>query len=260
LIKDEKRDLLVAVEANKPLFVFLKNTGPNDVVAYSLKWEFLNANGTVVTRSISFANPGAFSGAKPSAVDRTLMESVSLVRSNTSKFVSLDSSLGSLVHSVLNNGGQPGTDELYRALNAYLARSKESRDALLGTATAGSVSLDGAFFDDGTFVGPDTTNLFAKLQAEIAAQKDVAGVVNQGLKEEKSPQDISRQVEEIARDPRLRQFDDPALSNHYNHFAKLFARELLNIKEAKGNGNMLKHAKRILDTEYPVLRKKNEKR
>ena len=50
-----------------------------------------------------------------------------------------------------------------------------------------TVTLDGVFFDDGTFIGPDTNDFFAKVKAQMDVRHEVLQGVQSDLKSGKAP-------------------------------------------------------------------------
>jgi len=257
ITKDSRAELRDALEANKPLCVILKNTGKHDAVLYALKWEFIKADGTVMPYTIFRGSPGAFEKTTRTAEEEELMNSGYQVRAHSSRLISLDSALSDFIYAIVNDRRGNNLDALYKALSDYLARPNKGLARLLDSTTSVTVSLDGAFFDDGTFVGPDTTNFFANVEAEFAAQRDVSEMVIQGVSEKRNSAEIAKQIEEIAKEPKLKRYDDPALNDHYNQFAKTYANDLLRVKEISGFGYMIEHNNRNHNASLPVLHKKD---
>jgi hypothetical protein len=69
--------------------------------------------------------------------------------------------------------------------------------AHLANYTDITVSIDGVFFEDGTFVGPDTTNFFAQAQAVVAAKRDLPQQISDQLQSKKQPMEIYKTLEEV---------------------------------------------------------------
>jgi hypothetical protein len=253
-LKDEAGGLRKAVDANRLLCVFLKNSGRQTAVAYVLKWEFQRANGTVLTRSVSYGSPGAFGGPNQKA-DSGLMGMGDQVPAQATRLVSLDPSLSSIALAI-SGPGKASRDGLYRALEGYVSHTDRVREGLLESVASVTVSLDGVFFEDGTFVGPDTTNFFAEFQAEIDAQRDVAQEVGRSLGTDMSAPGLAKAVEGLKNARGRKHFDDPRVTAHYDEFVSLYADEYLSVQSRRGVEGALEHGRRQLEKQYPVLRKK----
>jgi hypothetical protein len=98
------------------------------------------------------------------------------------------------------------------------------------------VSIDAAFFDDGTFVGPDTSNFFAQTKAVVSAKRDflnelAAEVGNSG----KTTDSFDQRLQQIATQS-IESLDSSSTpTDYYNFFKKLCERIFANERD-RGSG------------------------
>ena len=164
----------VSPEIIKSLSIFIQNTGQQSVVAYMLRWELTDANGKTVHHDQDFSSPlflmEEWEPRKPVNYQGVM------INPGTVKFFSLIppekndlQTLGSYSGSTLN---QPNS---FQDRDQKLSREKTIKALAeeLNRITSITVSIDGVFFDDGTFVGLDDTNYFAKFKARYDARRDL---------------------------------------------------------------------------------------
>ena len=60
-----------------------------------------------------------------------------------------------------------------------------------------TVTLDGGFFDDGTFIGPDTNDFFAKVKTQIDVRYEILQGVQSDLKSGKDPAAVFKGLEQM---------------------------------------------------------------
>jgi len=116
------------------------------------------------------------------------------------------------------------------------------------------VSVDGAFFDDGTFVGPDTTHFFSKVQASVDAKRDLLEEMSFAREHGLSLSRVFKNVQEVASSPDVSSFSTQA--DHYNYHKKIYAQEVLRIRQTVGDERALAQAVRSLRRPWPKLHKK----
>jgi len=121
-----------------------------------------------------------------------------------------------------------------------------------------TVSIDAAFFDDGTFVGPDTSNFFSQTKAVIDAKRDflnelASEVSNSG----KARDSFYGHLQEIVTQP-IEPIDSSSTpTDYYNYFKKLSASEFLGMKERQGEDKAIAMAVRPMNKPWATLRKKD---
>jgi hypothetical protein len=224
------------VEAIRPYSVFIKNTGKRSVVAFVLKWELVRPDGKVITRADQYVTKYSLMGDEDSDSDGHT------IKANT-PWLAFPGFAGALDTLTANNGASnlaPYFDHVSMNLAQY---SKVN------------VSLDGVFFDDGAFAGPDTTGFYSKVDALVRANQDLRDELEKGKKSGKTTDDIFKRVTEEADKPKVRPGRNATAEDHYDYFKSLAAKELIEMRDVSGNDKALEHALRPLKKPRPLLRK-----
>lgn len=197
-LRDNYESATLYVDAIKPLTVFVKNTSTKDVVGISLLWEIAKADGSIQIIPQAESAPEPLMGIK----SRNPVTRGSLIPSNSSRFFALDNNIQSLVRSESENliWKRPSslTGEKIKQLQNYLPELQVEKQKMTSEAVNISVSIDGIFFSDGTFVGVDRNYLFAAMKASIQAQKDFTKEVRETVKVKKSAKEIFNWFESLA--------------------------------------------------------------
>jgi hypothetical protein len=212
-----------ALEAVKPYSVFVLNNTNRSVVACSLKWEMLKADGTITTRTTGFVTTWRLMHQDaPGSTDGSAIEPDSnwfFAPSNIEVEALRDS--------------QDPLKERFKSdyLNRLIAELSQSTNI--------TVSLDGAFFDDGTFVGYDEDQFFVQVRGLRDARRDLFDEIQNDVEQKKSVAEVLRHVEALATQPevRLRQTSTP--SDHYNNAKRKVAEEILRMKSRAGDAKAL---------------------
>jgi hypothetical protein len=116
-----------------------------------------------------------------------------------------------------------------------------------------SVSLDGAFFDDGTFVGPDTTGFFARVEAMRNGQRDALRDMINDKRLGRSDAEVFKHLEDVANQRVTTNPKEP--SEFYNRYKKDTANEFLRLRAVDGETKTLRRAENKLKGPWPELRK-----
>jgi len=247
------------VERMKPFSVFLRNTGSRNIIAYWLTWELTKPDGTVITREEGGVNSGALTGDVAPGLEHLVMNSGYAVGRNANRFINPLTSFGeSEVSGALFAYATSTEDpsEIGRLQQAARSISSFLDDVVVPELRGYAemrVSVDGVFFDDGTFVGPDTTQFFNKVQANIDAKRDlleeISFAVEHGLRMSK----IFKNVQEVASSPDVISFTTQA--DYYNLHKKRYAEEVLRMRSVLGDNRAIAQALRSLTRPWPRLRK-----
>lgn len=176
----DDENLISQVNSVKPFTLFIKNNSSKDIVGISLRWRFTGGNGSLVEIPQSEANPGVLIGIKP--IDPKMIGKTSLINSKDVKFftyfkdiVGNNVTTGNMRVKNPNSGIKlPSNDQLD---TSYLNSQKEK---MLIEHSDFSVSIDGVFFEDGTFVGEDRNFFFDSLRGDIQARKDILADLDNG--------------------------------------------------------------------------------
>ncbi len=247
-----------SAEALKPFSVFLKNNGKKSVIAYSVKWELTRPDGRVAAKTMNYVTPWAFTGqTKPAARGH-------IIAPNSARFVSLviDSEAGNRELSFDGDDNLTGVS-LFKETNqlrqAQRERAQASQLEILNADLARSkglkVSLDGAFFDDGTFVGPDTTGFFAKVKALRDARHDLLRQIADSVNRGQAGDALLREVEALTAGPKIRLGPNSTPTDYYNYHKRCYAAEFLRKGKASGEAWAIEHSRQTLRNGWPSLRK-----
>jgi hypothetical protein len=231
-------------ETLKPYSVILHNTSQKTVVAYSLRWEYPAPKGQIGIWDQSFGQGSRLLDGgkrKTNALDDKRGPTID---PGEWKLVTPKSYIGA--ESRVTSDAQ-AADQGYRT---YL----ESVANRLGSGGL-SVTLDGAFFEDGTFVGPDRAGYFDIFKADVTARHDLmarvtaAGKTGQGLAQ------VASEIESAlpAQKPRLRSGASPG--DYYEYYKNLYATEFLDVRKKLGDQGALGIAHFHSFEHPPVFRK-----
>ena len=236
---DDKQKYLI--ESLKPFSVFIKNRSRRDVIAYRLRWDILRPDGVVTTHTTTYAEPGALMG-RDSRTDEGSRNAGVSIRANSGRYVSLASSIGESQDPEASLGGGVGVsseadlDQIQRAgAGRDQAALIHTLAAQLARAESLTVSLDGAVFDEGSFVGADSLDYFTQLQAAINAKRDLLQSSLLAVQRDKPIGQVFDDIESITREPDVTIHADSTQDDYYRFYKKTFAAEALRIRGAIGN-------------------------
>lgn len=231
------RDVLI-----DPYSVLLKNTGTRVIVGYSIKWECSDGKSETSARDLS--------------LDRILLHTVGVV------FLYGEESDRRLMLNRLDDVIKPNSTWLIA--NDYPPREinqeviAELNEAAIVEVNAScptmTVTLDGVFFDDGTFIGPDTTNFFANIKTQMDVRYEIFQGVRNELKSGKSPDEVFRGLEQI-RDREGHESIGGTTDELRSYYRNLFARDVLGRKETWGIEEAIKQVHQLLSKPWVKLRR-----
>src|SRR6185295_4351954 len=122
--------------------------------------------------------------------------------------------------------------------DTFSAGLRDQLDADLLQASDITVSLDGVFFDDGTFVGPNVSGFFERIQAMVSAKLDLISEIalanEQGKVEEAFD---SVRAKGVVADVKITSESTP--EDYYRYYSKLFAGEISAMKMHYGNAGLV---------------------
>lgn len=226
----------VPLDVIRPYTVFIKNTGRRAVVAFVLKWELVRPDGKANTRTDQYITKYSLMG------DGVSDSEGHAIKPNTA-WLAFPGFAAAQDTPIWDSGG-PKVAAYFDSTSNDLAQFSKI-----------SVSLDGVFFEDGAFVGPDTTGFYGKVEAMIRANQDLRDELEKRKKSGKSADDVFTPATEEAGKPKVRLGRNSMADDYYNHFKRLAAEELLEMRAASGNEKTLEHALRPPKGPRPVLRK-----
>jgi hypothetical protein len=234
--------------------VFLKNSSTRSVVGYSIKWQCFDDRGETVDRNLS--NDRQLTG---------IVSWVFLHGEEPDRIALLNRSEDIIKpHSIwLLNADRPvrpleGPDSSCCTVTTFsITVLDESGRVIETTQDCASMTViaDGIFFDDGTFIGPDTIGFFAEVKSQMDARYEIFRGVQNDLESGKKADEIFKELQRI-RDlegGRLPGF--PAPSEFYSSYRGLFARDVLGMKEIFGVDRALEDVQLKLSKPWVTLRK-----
>lgn len=250
-LKDKPNDV---IEALKPYSVFLENRGNRPVVAYVVEWRFTRKDGSnehfrkVVMNSEALIQGQTQSHVGPS--DR--------IEVNSSRLLTLLSTDGA---GILGTTLSPSEAEAVRSgslkFNRAMLLERFKNEAAEYTDV--TASIDAAFFDDGTFVGPDTSNFFSQTKAAIDAKQNLLEQIADDVSSKKRTHgEIYKVLEEAAGQAPQYLDAESTTSDYYNYFKGMYANEILRMKTIYGDDKALEFAVFPLRRGWPKLNKKQD--
>lgn len=248
------------VELLKPYSIFLKNTGGRSVIAYKLRWECAKADGTVIHKDSSISSAWVLMNEDGAGVG----DAPEVIRPNSIWFYSLVAPprrLGAAAGAVDSGGWAVVLDRKKVAGGSGSAGRPTTAGALqllnteLGRYASITVTLDGALFDDGTFVGPDASGFFGAVKAEVDAKFDLLAEIRNGRLRGKSEEEIFRTIDEAAGGPDVSLGPDSTADDYYKLHKKIFAQELLGYGQAVGRRLAMTRALKQLEKPWVRVRK-----
>lgn len=250
------------LEAMKPYSVLLSNTSDKAIVAYKLKWECLKVDGQIIVKQIEQGNPGALMDGGGPGLEYLSTTQGNAIKPGSTRFIAPSFSLGEDEESGMEAyaGGTQNkseVDQLKQASqNGDITTMVKHIAVEWRDYVSVAVTIDGVFFEDGRFVGPDTTNFFANFRAGIDAKQDLLQEIRFAIDKKLGETEIFNDVERWANSR-----DNDASPNkmtptdYYNSFKKTYAQEILRMKEVMGTESTITAVLAPLRKQWPTLRK-----
>lgn len=228
------------MEKLKPFSIFVKNIGERKVVAERLIWELTRADGTTTAEVHSRVTSWVFMGGGEAGADPSTAAGEGVIIPGSFHFFSL-----APISAVSEEGQDANQTARLNELSAELEQ-----------CTNITVSIDGVFFEDGTFVGPDNTGFFAQVKAHVDAKYDLLREVELSIKNNKGLEDFLNYVEQLANKPNGRRGPKATPDDHYNFYKKRFAEEFVGVQRNHGRDEAIAAAIRQVNRPWPMLQKK----
>jgi len=255
LRKELKGESNEVVETLKPFSVFLENKGGRPVVAYLIQWCFTRADGGNQYYRKAVLNPQALMDGEDLSPE--LARQSGRIERDSAIFLSLVSIDGS---GMLRAEVSPKEAEEFRqGKTADQASLLQRFIAQAGQYAEITVSIDGAFFDDGTFVGPDTSNFFAHTKAAIDAKRDLLNEIALGLSNSAMTTDsLYAHIQATAAQTSESIDSESTPTQYYNYFKTFYASDILQTKKLHGQDKALAMAAQSMKKPWAILRKKQD--
>lgn len=221
---------LESTSIHDPYSVFLKNTSPRAVVGYSIKWQCLDGRGETSDRNLANDRhlnnivSWVFLHGEESDRRAAVNGSEDIIKPHSIWLISSDG----LARPIEGPGGGHevpfGTTQLDESSGV---------ETIQGCASM-TVIADGIFFDDGTFIGPDTIGFFTAVKSQMDARYELLRGVQNDLKSGKKADEIFKELERIHDLQGVRLGELPTADELRSSFRRLFARDVLGKKEYWG--------------------------
>lgn len=244
-----------AMEVVKPYSFIVENRGSRTVVAYMIEWCLTRADGEVECSRQALTNPAALMEGE--TLSEEMEEQSGRLKPNKSILLSLlDPDGGGAIRVEVSPeeaeqimaGTRPDRQTLIRRFGAELAKYTDI-----------TVSLDGVFFDDGTFAGDHATGFFDMVKAKVDARRDLLNDVALGLSQlGKSKEEVFRYVEEVAGQPEVDIVHDATPAQFYNFYKRWYAAEMLRLRRSLGDDRTLAFSLRPLKKPWLKLEKRRK--
>lgn len=260
ILKSKKVESPAAADGIRPFSVLLKNNSKRDGIAYNLKWEITNGDGSVSTQYDQYLEPSVLMGEIKRSNDGSEPAGGVAIRANQVRLLTwADIGDGLIAEDTASAGvmDQPRQGSAGGEDGELL----ESLHASLGHATGLTVTLDCAVFEDGTAVGPDAAGFFMKFKAQVDAKRDLLLMIQHSYAAGQSPEAILNAVKSFADSTVGARLSDDSPTSHYNFYRRLFAQEILSIRAnaVRDDRQAVLLAIQPLRKQWPSIKKKQSK-
>jgi hypothetical protein len=232
-----------------PTSVFLINGSNKALVAYDLTYDFRAADGKVSSNEFS---PIFVSALMDLPRYRLAEDQAVVILPGRARLISPLFGLG------LSKGQVPPSfgDESDEKRQKELMRS--AIKSTLAWTSSVTITLDGVFFEDGSFVGPDASEFFEITKAKIDAQRDMlewfVEAVRKRERKGESTDTVFSELEAIVKElPRATSQGSPA--DCYKNEKLGLAQEILRMRDRIGAAKVILEKTRVLETKWPLLHK-----
>lgn len=128
-------------------------------------------------------------------------------------------------------------------------------DPELTAAVSVTASLDCVVFEDGTAVGPDTTNLFSQVEDQVQSKKDLLQTIHTQYFSGRPPKEILDDTDELAAQPEAAPSNN-SLGSYYRYYRKQYAGEIAAIRKyERDEARTIMRALRPLKKKWKYLKK-----
>ena len=241
---DRHPDARTLVGRLKPFSFFVRNNTPQAVVACRVKWECVKADGAVIDKVTGLTSLWALTNTLGDKTEASIAHADMVIRPGTARFFSLAAPSESLDERHVSDIRVEEKDEMLRDLRSEFM-----------AYTDVTVSIDGAFFYDGGFVGLDTTGLFDEVKAQVDARHKLLTEARRAALKAGRIQGAYEFIEVAANAPQITIRGRSTPEQHYLRERKLMAQELLYIRKNKGDDKLLDEVNLHLSRKWPTLRK-----
>jgi hypothetical protein len=238
-----------APEQLQPFSVFVKNVGNRNVIGFTLKWEIVKTDGKVSTKVQSYSSTGSLMGALFPTDEEMDANPGNILRPNKPRFCSFAAASGGSAGQGMGTGTSAPADNRGQPSNVPGLSDQ------LAQISSITVSIDAAIFQDGSFVGPDTTGMFSRMQAEIDAKREILDALALTFRQNITPSEAINRIKGIAKDTEGAANGFAATTNPKDYWRNVYANEVLRMDAYAGSEKAVAMALRPLYKPWPKLKK-----
>ena len=241
-------------ESLRPVSIFLKNNSSKAIVGHSISWRFISNSGKEFTFNSNYCDsPALTDGVLTSQSDEVNNETVF---PGESRFITMTPILTE------ENGGGGGANEVNETdqnskpadLLEYKQRKIKELQLIVSETKDIRISLDGVFFEDGSFKGTDTNDFFNLVKTHVMAKRDLVASIIRNLDGSFTDEDITRSLSEKVNVP-VNQKSLSESQNQYNSATRIFAKHFLTLKQRAGRKGLADEINKLKQRNLPVIRK-----
>jgi hypothetical protein len=212
------------LEMLKPYSAVLYNRSDKTVVAYALRWEYTSASGKLVHIDLSDGEVTSLLDGETKKTTGEYEKAGPAVAGRSWIVVTPPTALKT------NSGAKE------RASDSNHQNFLQTLASRFSQATDISITLDGAFFEDGSFVGPNNARLFENFSSELKAKQNLMSYIVMATQEGGSFSDIAQEIQASlpGSPPRLRIEPDGSISGYYEHYNYIYASQFLSTYRNSG--------------------------
>lgn len=228
-----------------PYSVVLKNTSSRAVAGYAIKWECSDGKTEDVNRSVSYdrivSNVAAvvFLHGEEKARREVISRTAQVIKPQSTWLISFDFPARQI--GVAGEQPAPEFDEA-------------DFDHVRAACPNMTVIADGIFFDDGTFIGPDTSNFFTETKTQMDTRFELLREVQKQLQSGKNRDEVFSELERI-RDKTQSLGDQPTIDDLRAYFRSMFAMDVVGKKNLWGIEQAIAEIQEQLSKPWVTLRK-----
>lgn len=256
ILQSEKE--ILDFEKIKPFSIFLKNNNTKAIVGHSIVWQFTDSSGGKTEQAINYVNsPALTDGEFIISPNDKLNQSIP---AGGYKFLTL---IPNAVSGGTGGGGS--SSEVFDKNNTDKSKITDKQELNIETESIyrhkldnGSeifISLSGAFFEDGLFVGVDTTNFFDLVNAHVKAKRDLDAYVNSMLKKGSSYSETLNHGLQEKTEKNLESFDLSKPEGQYNLTTKTFATFYLKLNQLSDKAELRAKVEKSKNHLLPTIKK-----
>ena len=232
-----------------PTSVFLVNGSDKALVAYDLTYDFLAADGKVNSNEFS---PIFVPALMDLPRNRLAEDKAVVIMPGRARLIS------PLLGSGLSKGQSPPAfgDESNKKHQKELMMS--AIKSTLAWTSSVTITLDGVFFEDGSFVGPNASAFFENTKAMIAAHRDLlewfVEAIRKRERKGESTDTVFMELEAMVKEmPRAT--SQGSSSDFYKNSKLGLAEEILRMRYRIGAAEVILEKTKVLETKWPELHK-----